>query len=257
MLRRLLRQSPADPAPRRPTSSGPGDSLVEPAQLGDVAVLARNLVKSYRSSGLVVHALRGVDLDIGRGEFLAIVGPSGNGKSTLLNCLSGIDDVDEGIVTVDGQDLARLDHKKRAAHRAATMGFVFQGFNLIGVLSAVENVEIPLLAQKVKPAEARRRASQMLARVDLGSRLDHRPGELSGGQQQRVAIARALVTDPAVIWADEPTGNLDSSTARAIADLFVAVNEEGHTVVMVTHDDGLAERAHRVVRVVDGRVAGS
>lgn len=221
----------------------------------DPIVVARGLTKTYRTGDIEVPALRGVDLDIRAGEFLAITGPSGNGKSTLLNCLSGLDDLDGGTVVVDGQDLAELSHRRRAAHRAARMGFVFQGFNLIGVLSARENVEIPLLTAGVDPAEARRRATTMLQRVGLDGRGEHRPAELSGGQQQRVAIARALVGDPAVIWADEPTGNLDSTTAASIVDLFGEVHAAGRTLVMVTHDPTVAATADRIVRVVDGRIA--
>ncbi|MGH1503058.1 MAG: ABC transporter ATP-binding protein [Acidimicrobiales bacterium] len=218
-------------------------------------VEARGVTKTYRTGSLEVPALRGVDLDIVAGEFVAITGPSGNGKSTLLNCLSGLDHIDAGTIVVDGRDLAQLGPKQRAAHRASRMGFVFQGFNLIGVLSARENVELPLLTSGVRPADARSRADEMLAKVGLADRAGHRPAELSGGQQQRVAIARALVSDPAVIWADEPTGNLDSSTAAAVAELFAEVNAAGRTLVMVTHDPAMAAIADRTIRVVDGRVA--
>ena len=217
-------------------------------------VYAANVVKHYHTGELEVPALRGVSVDIWAGEFVAIMGPSGNGKSTLMNCLSGIDTIDSGLVIVDGYEIHALSDKARTAHRARRMGFVFQGFNLIPVLTAVENVELPLLAASVKPAEARRRAVAMLARVGLDDRANHRPGELSGGQQQRVAIARALVGNPAVIWADEPTGNLDSSTATAVVELFVELTAGGHTVVIVTHDPAIAARAHRVIDMVDGRV---
>ncbi len=218
-------------------------------------VKARNVSKTYSTGDHTVDALRGVNLDIYAGEFMAIVGPSGNGKSTLLNCLSGIDTIDSGNVYVDGLDIHALSDRKRTAHRAKRMGFVFQSFNLIPVLSAVENVELPLLAAAVKPGEARKRATEILEKVDLADRASHRPGELSGGQQQRVAIARALVSDPAVIWADEPTGNLDSSTAASVVDLFADLHKFGQTVVIVTHDPSLGDRADRIVEVLDGRVA--
>ena len=217
-------------------------------------VEARDVVKSYNAGSHVVSALRGVSLTINPGEFVAIVGPSGNGKSTLLNCLSGIDTIDEGTVLVDGKDIHAMSDRKRTAHRAERMGFVFQSFNLIPVLNSVENVELPLLAAGVKPSEARRRSLEMLRRVSLGDRSDHRPGELSGGQQQRVAIARALVGNPAVVWADEPTGNLDSSTAASVVDLFGGLHERGQTVVVVTHDHAFGNRADRVIEVLDGMI---
>lgn len=222
--------------------------------VGEPIIEARGIVKTYQTGGHHVAALRGINLDIWSGEFVAIVGPSGNGKSTLLNCLSGIDTIDAGTVTIDGLDIHQLSERKRTAHRAERMGFVFQSFNLIPVLNAVENVELPLLAASVKPKVARARAESMLARVGLADRATHRPGELSGGQQQRVAIARALVGEPAVIWADEPTGNLDSSTAGTIVELFVELNRSGQTVVIVTHDPTLGQHADRIVEVQDGNV---
>ncbi len=217
-------------------------------------VSARSVHKTYRTGDVVVPALRGVDLEILTGEFLTIIGPSGNGKSTLLNCLSGIDDIDSGEVVIDGLSIHELSDKKRTAHRAARMGFVFQSFNLIPVLSAVENVELPLLASGTKPAVARQQSMELLARVGLDDRGQHRPGELSGGEQQRVAVARALVTEPAVIWADEPTGNLDSATAAAVIDLFREVNASGQTVVVVTHDPTISAGADRVIEVRDGLI---
>ena len=174
---------------------------------------ARGVVKTYRTGTNEVHALRGIDLDVRPGELLMIMGPSGNGKTTLLNCLSGLDDIDAGTVTVDGDDLFAMSDAARTRHRANRMGFVFQSFNLIPVLSARENVELPLLVTGVAPKQAHERARDMLARVGLADRADHRPGELSGGEQQRVTVARALVAEPALVWADEPTGALDSQTA--------------------------------------------
>jgi putative ABC transport system ATP-binding protein len=213
--------------------------------------------KIYRTGDMTVEALRGVDLDIAAGEFVVIMGPSGNGKTTLLNCCSGIDDIDLGQVLVDGMDIHAMSDRARTAHRAARMGFVFQSFNLLPVLSAAENCELPLLAAGAKPRAARRRAEQLLARVGLGARARHRPGELSGGEQQRVAIARALVADPAVVWADEPTGNLDSQTAASVLELFEEVHAAGQTLVVVTHDQSIGARADRVVQVCDGRIAGT
>ncbi len=219
-------------------------------------VSARGITKTYRTGDLLVPALKGVDLDIEAGEFLVVMGPSGNGKSTLLNCLSGLDSIDAGHVVIDGQDIHEMSDRARTAHRAANMGFVFQSFNLIPVLSAAENVELPLLASRAKPKEARQRAEAMLDRVGLADRGRHRPAELSGGEQQRVAVARALVTEPAVVWADEPTGNLDSATAGAVIELFHEMNAAGQTMVVVTHDAAIGETAHRVVEVRDGVISG-
>ena len=218
-------------------------------------ISARDVTKTYRTGDVTVDALRGVDLDISAGEFVVIMGPSGNGKSTLLNCLSGLDSIDGGEVHIDGQAIHQLSDRDRTAHRAATMGFVFQSFNLIPVLSAAENVELPLLASGRKPKEARQAADRLLARVGLGDRGRHRPAELSGGEQQRVAVARALVTEPAVVWADEPTGNLDSATAKDVLELFHEVNGNGQTMVIVTHDHEIGATADRLVAVQDGRIA--
>ncbi len=217
-------------------------------------ISARSVRKTYRTGDVTVEALRGVDLDIMAGEFLVIMGPSGNGKTTLLNCCSGIDEIDAGTVAVDGQDIHALSDRARTAHRAATMGFVFQSFNLIPVLSAVENCELPLLAAGAKAKEARQRATELLGRVGLADRRRHRPNELSGGEQQRVAIARSLVSNPAVVWADEPTGNLDSRTAESVIELFQEVNAGGQTLVVVTHDPTIGQRADRLVMVTDGRI---
>lgn len=217
-------------------------------------VHARDVVKTYRTGDITVEALRGVDLDIRSGEFVVIMGPSGHGKSTLLNCLSGIDSIDSGTIRIDGQQVHELKDRARTAHRAKRMGFVFQNFNLIPVLSAAENVELPLLAAGAKPAVARERATALLARVGLSQRGQHRPAELSGGEQQRVAIARSLVTDPAVVWADEPTGNLDSATAASVLELFRAVNAGGQTFVIVTHDPEIGANADRMIEVHDGLI---
>ncbi len=217
-------------------------------------LVATGVTKVYRTNALEVHALRGVDLTIGRGQFLAVMGPSGSGKTTLLNCLSGLDDIDSGSVVVDGADIHAMADAKRTAHRARSMGFIFQSFNLIPVLSAVENVELPLLLTGVKAATARERAGRMLDRVGLHERHEHRPSELSGGEQQRVAVARALVGEPAIVWADEPTGNLDSQMAASILDLLREVNAAGQTIVVVTHDPGIGGAARRLVRMQDGGI---
>jgi putative ABC transport system ATP-binding protein len=216
-------------------------------------VVARELRKVYRG-GSEVEALKGIDLDIARGELLAIVGPSGSGKTTLLNCLSGLERIDGGAVLVDGKDLAELSDDDRTEYRAKSMGFVFQAFNLLPVLSAVENVEIPMLLLGEGSKQARKRALETLDQVGLAPRADHRPDRLSGGEQQRVAVARALVHRPAVVFADEPTGNLDSESTQSILDLFLRLNADGQTIVMVTHNPGVAEAAGRTIAMRDGRI---
>ena len=218
----------------------------------DYVVQARGVRKTYR--GGRVTALDGVDVDVETGELVAIVGASGSGKSTLLSCLSGLETVDAGVVVVDGERLDRLDDDRRTAHRGRRMGFVFQDFHLLPVLTAVENVELPLLLLGERPRRARRRASELLEHVGLEARAAHRPDELSGGEQQRVAVARALAHDPAVVWADEPTGNLDSEATAAVLELLRTVNREGRSVVVVTHDAVVAAAASRVVTMRDGQV---
>ena len=214
---------------------------------------AEGVRKIYRTGAVEVEALRGLDLEVGAGELVAVMGPSGSGKTTLLNCLSGLDDIDGGRVTLGGVDLFGMPDAKRTEHRARTMGFVFQAFNLIPVFTAVENVELPLLLVGVAPAQARRRATDMLERVGLGARGAHRPNELSGGEQQRVTIARALVARPAIVWADEPTGNLDSEMAAQVMDLLRELNrDEGQTIILVTHDPGIGAAAGRLIRMRDG-----
>jgi putative ABC transport system ATP-binding protein len=217
---------------------------------------ARGVTKTYRTGSREVAALRGVDLDVHSGELVMVMGPSGNGKTTLLNCLSGLDDIDEGSVTVDGKDLFGMSDADRTRHRAQRMGFIFQAFNLIPVLSAAENVELPLLVTGVAPKVARERSHEMLDRVGLANRGHHRPGELSGGEQQRVTVARALVAEPALVWADEPTGALDSRTAGEIVELLHEVHAAGQTLVVVTHDESLGRSGQRLVEVRDGLVLG-
>jgi ABC-type lipoprotein export system ATPase subunit len=218
-------------------------------------VEARGLRKRYRSGEVDVEALRAVDVTVRAGEIVAIMGPSGCGKTTLLYCLSGLDDFDEGEVRLAGSSLRGMSDNRKAELRARDTGFVFQSYNLLPVLSAVENVELPLLLAGVRGAEARTRALETLRAVGLEPRARHRPSELSGGQQQRVAIARALVNQPAVVWADEPTGNLDSEAAEDILGLICRLNaEHGQTFVIVTHAAAVAERAHRVYRMRDGQI---
>jgi putative ABC transport system ATP-binding protein len=218
-------------------------------------IQVRDLVKTYSTGAVQVPALRGVTLDIPRGEMVAIMGPSGCGKTTLLNCLSGIDDVTSGTVYIEGTDLASMNDDAKTEYRARRMGFIFQFYNLLPVLSAVENVELPLLVSDVRPSEARVKSTQMLDRVGLKEWATHRPAQLSGGQRQRVTIARALVNDPAIIWADEPTGDLDSKTADDIMTLMQDLNREHQqTFVIVTHDPAIAARCHRTIHMHDGLI---
>ena len=217
-------------------------------------LVADGVRKVYRSGGADVLALKGLDLTVPQGEFLAVMGASGSGKTTLLNCLSGLDEIDQGRVIVDGHSIHELSDASRTRHRAESMGFIFQAFNLIPVFTATENVELPLLLARVPATEARERARETLVRVGLGHRLDRRPPELSGGEQQRVAIARALAGRPRLIWADEPTGNLDSEMASAVMDLLSELHEEGLTLVLITHDPTVAARADRLITVKDGEL---
>ena len=230
----------------------PDRRAIEDVLAGIPVVDARNLRKTYDTGSGRVEALRGVDLIVARSEIVSITGPSGSGKSTLLNCLAGLDEVDEGEIRVDGLDLRRMTDNERTDLRARRIGFVFQSFNLLPMLSAEENVELPLLIAGQSGRRARRRARDALARVGLDGIVARRPDELSGGEQQRVAIARAVVHDPALLFADEPTGSLDSDTARQIMDLLVALNDDGQTIVVVTHNPEVARRAGRVLRMSDG-----
>lgn len=218
-------------------------------------VRAEGIRKTYRAHGLEVDALRDLSLAVARGEMVAVMGPSGCGKTTLLNCIAGLDSVDAGRALIDGVDLASLSDARRADYRARRMGFIFQNFNLLPALTAVENVELPLLLLRARPGEARKRARAMLDAVGLSQRERHRPAEMSGGQRQRVTIARALVNDPAIVWADEPTGNLDTEAAGEVMNLLTALNRErGQTLVVVTHAPDIAARAHRLIRMRDGQI---
>ena len=224
------------------------------AAAGDPILSARGVTKTYGTGPQATDALRGLDLEVAAGEMVAVMGPSGSGKTTLLNCLSGLDDITAGTIEVDGMPLHSMSDADRTRHRAEAMGFIFQAFNLIPVFTAVENTELPLLLAGRKPKEARAMAIQTLERVGLGHRLEHRPGELSGGEQQRVTIARALAGQPRIVWADEPTGNLDSETADQVLGLLRELHAEGLTVLLVTHDETIGGSAQRLVRMRDGVV---
>lgn len=215
-----------------------------------------NLRKTYQKSPSAppVHALRDVSLAVPRGQYLAIMGPSGSGKSTLMNIIGCLDQPSAGQYFLEGEDVARLDDVALSEARGRYIGFVFQAFNLIPQLTVLENIEVPLFYQSVPPEVRRSRAEEAATRVGLGERGDHTPTELSGGQMQRVAIARALVTGPSLLLADEPTGNLDSKTGEAILQLFDELHEQGLTIIMVTHDDSVADRCQRVVRLRDGLI---
>ena len=221
--------------------------------MADPIIQVADLVKTYSTGEVEVHALQGVTIDVPTGEMLAIMGPSGCGKTTFLNCVSGIDDATSGSVLIEGTDLNSLNDDRKTEYRAKRMGFIFQFYNLLPVLNAIENVELPLLVSGTRSAEARERALAMLERVGLKEWSTHLPAQLSGGQRQRVTIARALVNNPAIIWADEPTGALDSQTADEIMAMMQQLNREhGQTFVIVTHDPGIAARCHRTVYMRDG-----
>ena len=210
--------------------------------------------KLYRIGGETLAALDGIDLEIGRGEFAALMGPSGSGKSTLMNILGCLDRPSEGSYKLDGAEVAGLSDDALAATRNKKIGFVFQNFNLLPRISALDNVALPLVYAGVRRRERMERAQEMLAAVGLSDRGAHLPNELSGGQRQRVAIARALVNDPHIIMADEPTGNLDTKSTKEIMDIFVRMHEKGHTIILVTHEPEIALRASRQLLVRDGRI---
>lgn len=221
----------------------------------DIVIEARGVEKTYDTGSVKVFALRGVSLEVPRGEMLAIMGPSGCGKTTLLNSLSGLDDFDSGMVLIEGKDLSRMADDRKTEFRAKSMGFVFQTYNLLPVLTSVENIELPLIVSGTKPKVAREQALESLARVGLLDKAGQRPSQLSGGQRQRVTVARALVNKPAIVWADEPTGALDSTTATEIMDLIVDLNSTAHqTCVIVTHDPKVAARCHRTIHMADGLI---
>jgi len=218
-------------------------------------VEAKGVWKVYKTGTLKVEALRGVDLGVRKGEMLAVMGPSGCGKTTLLNCLSGLDDLSKGIVEIEGVNLAKMSDDQKSVFRARRMGFIFQAYNLLPVLSSIENVELPLLLAGVSETDAKVAALEALKMVGLEEWRSHKPMELSGGQQQRVTIARALVNKPAIVWGDEPTGNLDSDMSKEIVQLLRRLNRDyGLTLVLVTHDQGVAQETDRIVHMRNGVV---
>ena len=222
----------------------------------DLVINAAGVVKTYDTGEVQVHALRGVDLRVPRGEMVAVMGPSGCGKTTLLNCLSGLDGFDGGRVLINGSDITRMADNAKTEFRARGMGFIFQTYNLLPVLSAAENVELPLIVSGTRPREARRLALEALERVRLAEYAGHRPAQLSGGQRQRVTVARAIVNRPSIVWADEPTGALDSATANGIMELLVELNADAdQTQVIVTHAPDVAARCHRTIHMADGLIA--
>lgn len=216
----------------------------------------RGLKRHYRMGTTVVRALDGIDLDIERGEMLALMGPSGSGKSTLLNLLGGLDAPDEGSIIVAGRDISTRDANELAVYRQQAVGFIFQSFNLIPTMTALENVAFPMIFAGTTPAERRRRAMAALEMVGLGDRMHHRPTELSGGQQQRVAIARALVNHPDILLADEPTGNLDSKTGEEVLEMLRQLNQQGQTIIVVSHDPRVTGYVTRSLHLLDGRIVG-
>lgn len=218
-------------------------------------IVAKNVHKTYDTGKIQVKALKGIDLEIEKGEMIAIMGSSGCGKTTLLNCLSGLDDLTNGSVLLEGQNVHAMKDNPRTEYRAQKMGFIFQSFNLLPVLTALENVELPLLVSGTSSKKAREQAEKALALVGLTEWKDHKPSELSGGQQQRVTIARSLVNNPAIVWADEPTGNLDSKNSLEIMNLLLKLNKENNqTFVIVTHDPKVGQMCTRVVEMESGLI---
>ena len=226
------------------------------ASSGNSSIIVGEAVhKTYDTGRVKVEALRGIDISVDQGEMVAVMGPSGCGKTTLLNCLSGLDEIDSGVIRIAGTDLAGMSDNEKTRYRATNMGYIFQSYNLLPVLTASENAELPLLVSGTKASEARAKARTALEMVGLSEWETHYPSELSGGQQQRVTIARALVNEPEIVWADEPTGNLDSANSEQIMDLLSQLNEENRqTFILVTHSDAVAARAHRIIKMLDGQI---
>lgn len=224
------------------------------ATQSEATIVTRNLARRYQMGGEVIHALRGVDLQIDRGEYVAVMGPSGSGKSTLMNMIGCLDTPDDGQYWLNGKLVSAMNDRELARVRNREVGFVFQTFNLLARASALQNVEMPLIYGGIKRRERLERASAALARVGLADRMTHRPTEMSGGQRQRVAVARALVTEPSILLADEPTGNLDTVTGRSILGLFDELHAAGHTIIIVTHEADVAEHAARSIILRDGSI---
>jgi putative ABC transport system ATP-binding protein len=223
--------------------------------LTDIIIDASGVRKRYDAGRNKIDALKDLTLQVHRGEVVAVMGPSGCGKTTLLNCLSGLDVIDGGTIRIAGKDLSELTDNQKTDFRAREMGFVFQTYNLLPVLSGIENVELPMLVGGVRPSQARRRAQEAIELVGVGDWAKHRPAEMSGGQRQRFTIARALATQPSIVWADEPTGALDSETSAGIIDLMVTLNEQNdQTFVWVTHSEEIGAMAQRLVRMRDGEI---
>ncbi len=220
--------------------------------MDDVILSMRQIVKQYPMGDEIQTVLKGIDMDVKQGEFVAVLGPSGSGKSTLMNIIGCLDTPTSGTYMLSGRDVGGLNEDELAQVRSKEIGFIFQSFQLLPRQTAVENVELPLIYSGVHERERRERAEQMLERVGLADKMDHYPNQLSGGQQQRVAIARALANRPAILLADEPTGALDQQTGRQVMSLFHDLNEEGNTIIMITHDIGIARHARRIVRLLDG-----
>ena len=221
----------------------------------DPTIKTHNLRRSYKMGGEMIYALRGVDITIDRGEYVAIMGPSGSGKSTLMNLIGCLDSPDDGEYWLNGKLVSDMRDRELARVRNKEVGFVFQTFNLLPRANALHNVELPLIYAGMRRKERLERARRALERVGLGERMNHRPSEMSGGQRQRVAVARALVTEPSILLADEPTGNLDSATSRDIMALFQELHATGHTILVVTHEHDIAQYARRVITFLDGKVA--
>jgi putative ABC transport system ATP-binding protein len=218
-------------------------------------ISAKNVHKTYDTGKIQVKALKGVDVEVQKGEMVAVMGPSGCGKTTLLNCLSGLDDLTKGQVLIEGQDVHAMKDNKRTEYRAKKMGFIFQTFNLLPVLTAAENVELPLLVSGMRLKEARQKAESALELVDLVEWKDHKPSELSGGQRQRVTIARSLVNEPTIVWGDEPTGNLDTENSNDVLDLLIRLNKENNqTFVLITHDPSIGKKCQRIIEMRSGLI---